>query len=223
MNRDAPVFVSNCGGFLKKRGKLTKCQVRKGTGSQVNGQFLQTRYFLTLTLFTGLTGSIPKITSVSYTILLFFTSGSYVSRALTYIRQIVSACKNCPLPLLGLAVLLSFCTCGYCQVLKGTRQSVLGECVGTYSGRPCVARVFIGSSSGSIALQSCSADVVFILGTWYLYLSVLRLCTHQYVLRGILGTLGQDAKILVKGQFFCKPTLFALRTFILCLRRSLTL
>ena len=46
-------------------------------------------------LFTSLTGSIPKITSVSYAILLFFTSGSYVSRALTYVRQIASACKNC--------------------------------------------------------------------------------------------------------------------------------
>ena len=51
------------------------------------------------------------------------------------------------------------------------------ECVATYSGRPVVAKSFISSSSGSIALQSCSADVVFILGTGYLYLGVLRLCT----------------------------------------------
>ncbi len=58
--------------------------------------------FCRLTLFSdvnaiySLTGSIPKITSVSYAILLFFTSGSYVSRALTHVRQIASACKNCP-------------------------------------------------------------------------------------------------------------------------------
>ena len=58
--------------------------------------FVDLHYFLTSMLFTGLTGSIPKITSVSYTILLFFTSGFYVSRALTYVRQIASACKNCP-------------------------------------------------------------------------------------------------------------------------------
>ncbi len=59
--------------------------------------FVDLRYFLTLMLFTSLTGSIPKIMSVSYAILLFFTSGSYVSRALTYVKQIASACKNCPL------------------------------------------------------------------------------------------------------------------------------
>ncbi len=53
------------------------------------------RYFLTLTLFTSLTGSIPKITSVSYAILLYLAWGSYVSRTLTYVRQIASACKNC--------------------------------------------------------------------------------------------------------------------------------
>ncbi len=45
----------------------------------------------------------------------------------------------------------------------------------TYSGRLAVARSFIGS--GSIALQSCSADAVFILGTHTLYLGVLRLHT----------------------------------------------
>ncbi len=32
-----------------------------------------------------------------------------------------------------------------------------------------------GSGSGGVALQSCSADMVFILGTRYLYLGVLRL------------------------------------------------
>ncbi len=52
--------------------------------------FVDLCYFLTLMLFTGLTGSIPKITSVSYTILLFFTSGSYVSRALTYVNSVNS-------------------------------------------------------------------------------------------------------------------------------------
>ena len=33
--------------------------------------------------------------------------------------------------------------------------------------------------SGSIALPSCSADTVFILGTWYLNLRVLRLRTGE--------------------------------------------
>ncbi len=42
----------------------------------------------------------------------------------------------------------------------------------TYSSRPAVARVFIGQ-------LSCSADAVFILGTWYLYLRVLRLCMGE--------------------------------------------
>ena len=54
----------------------------------------------------------------------------------------------------------------------------------TYSGRLVVARVFF-----KVALLSCSADIVFILGTQYLYLRALRLrtsevcCkrTHQYV------------------------------------------
>ena len=37
------------------------------------------RYFRMLTLFTGLPGSIPKITLVSYTILLFLAEVTYVS------------------------------------------------------------------------------------------------------------------------------------------------
>ena len=58
--------------------------------------FCRLTLFSDLRLFTSLTGSIPKITSVSYANLLFFMSGSYVSRALTYVRQTASACKNCP-------------------------------------------------------------------------------------------------------------------------------
>ncbi len=43
----------------------------------------------------------------------------------------------------------------------------------TYSGRLEVAKSFI-RQQWSIALGSCSADMVFILGTPYLYLGVLR-------------------------------------------------
>ena len=48
------------------------------------------RYFLTLTLFASLTGSVPKITSVSCAILVILPLGSYASRALTYVRQKLS-------------------------------------------------------------------------------------------------------------------------------------
>ncbi len=54
-----------------------------------------------------------------------------------------------------------------------------GVCVATYSGRLEVARVYIGQCSSSTALWSCSADAVFILGTWYLNLRVLRLCAGE--------------------------------------------
>ncbi len=69
--------------------------------------------------------------------------------------------------------MISVCVC-VCRVLKGARWSVLGECVAMYSGRLVVARSFIASSRGSIVLQSCSADVVFTLGTWYLYLRLVQ-------------------------------------------------
>ena len=43
-----------------------------------------------------------------------------------------------------------------------------------------MARVFIGRGSiVVVALPSCLADAVFILGTWYLNLKVLRLRTGE--------------------------------------------
>ena len=56
-------------------------------------------------------------------------------------------------------------------------QSLVSVWQHIYSGKPVVARSFIASGSSSIALLSCSADVLFILGTWYLNLRALRLHT----------------------------------------------
>ncbi len=58
------------------------------------------------------------------------------------------------------------------KFLRALGSRSLDECVATYSGRLAVARVYIRQWQWQ---HSCSADMVFILGTWYLYLDVLRL------------------------------------------------
>ncbi len=76
----------------------------------------------------------------------------------------------------------------------------------TYSGRLAVARSFIGR----VALQSCSADVLFFLGTQYLYLGVLRLHTGvRYAVSVLVTTFSQFSVNL--NDFSKKKTLYAAR------------
>ena len=73
---------------------------------------------------------------------------------------------------------------------QGRRKPVGCECVATYSGRSAAARLFIWQHS--IALQSCSADAVFILGMQYLYPGVLR-CAFgvRYVVSVLVNNLSR--------------------------------
>ncbi len=64
---------------VKRNVKLNVCLVETLKSSLLCVYLAETKMQILLTLFTGLPGSIPKITSVSYAILLFLVEVTYVS------------------------------------------------------------------------------------------------------------------------------------------------